>query len=112
MKPILDAACGSRMLYFDKNDDRVHFNDLSTEEKELCDGRKLVVSPETNWDFTQLPVPDESFYMVVFDPPHLLHAGDDSWLKAKYMTTTIFSLAADHAITISAQWIWKGSESI
>lgn len=83
-KPILDVACGSKMFYWDKNDPRVHFNDLRSEEKELCDGRKLIVSPDTNWDFTDLPVPSRSYYMVIFDPPHLLNAGEKSWLKAKY----------------------------
>lgn len=38
MKPILDVACGSKMFYFDKNDPRVHFNDIRTEEKELLVG--------------------------------------------------------------------------
>lgn len=72
------------MFYWNKNDPRVHFNDLRSEEKELCDGRKLIVSPDTNWDFTDLPVPSQMYYMVVFDPPHLLNAGENSWLKAKY----------------------------
>ncbi len=85
-KPILDVACGSKMFYWNKNDPRVHFNDIRKEEKELCDGRKMIVSPDSNWDFTNLPVPDNTYNMVVFDPPHLLHAGEESWLKAKYGT--------------------------
>lgn len=74
------------MFYWNKNDPRVHFNDIRKEEKELCDGRKMIVSPDSNWDFTNLPVPDNTYNMVVFDPPHLLHAGEESWLKAKYGT--------------------------
>lgn len=35
-------------------------------------------------DFTDLPFPDSSFYLVVFDPPHLLKVGDNAWLKKKY----------------------------
>ena len=45
MKRVLDACCGSRMFYFDK---------------------------------------DNTFKIVVFDPPHLLHAGARSWLAQKY----------------------------
>ena len=31
-----------------------------------------------------MPFDDESFYLVVFDPPHLLKAGQNSWLAKKY----------------------------
>lgn len=31
-----------------------------------------------------MPFLDESFKLVVFDPPHLLKAGKDSWLAKKY----------------------------
>ena len=33
-----------------------------------------------------MPFDDETFRMVVFDPPHLQHTGDDSWLAQKYGT--------------------------
>ena len=35
-------------------------------------------------DFTDLPFPDNSFYLVVFDPPHLIKLGENAWLKKKY----------------------------
>jgi 23S rRNA G2069 N7-methylase RlmK/C1962 C5-methylase RlmI len=50
----------------------------------LCDGRKLEVRPDLIADFRNMPFEDDSFYLVVFDPPHLLKAGDDSWLAKKY----------------------------
>lgn len=31
-----------------------------------------------------MPYPDNTFYLVAFDPPHLLWAGPKSWLGAKY----------------------------
>ena len=31
-----------------------------------------------------LPFPDNSFYLVVFDPPHLVKIGENAWLKKKY----------------------------
>ena len=31
-----------------------------------------------------MPFENESFYLVVFDPPHLLKAGENSWLAKKY----------------------------
>ncbi len=41
---ILDMCCGSRMFWFDKNDDRAIFSDIRKEEHTLCDGRRLIIS--------------------------------------------------------------------
>lgn len=72
MKRILDACCGGKMFYFDKNDDRVLFQDIRDFDTVLCDGRPFSVHPDVQADFTDMPYPDSSFSMVVFDPPHLL----------------------------------------
>lgn len=72
-KPILDVACGGKMFYFDKNDPRVLFCDKRELHTTLCDGRPFEVKPDIIADFTQLPFDDNTFKMVVFDPPHLLH---------------------------------------
>ena len=68
---ILDACCGGKMFYFDKNDDRVLFQDIRNLETTLCDGRTFEVKPDIQADFTNMPYEDEHFSMVVFDPPHL-----------------------------------------
>ena len=84
MKKILDPCCGSRMFWFDKQDNRAVFTDKRKENHILCDGRELVIEPDMIMDFTNLQFDDESFYMVVFDPPHLRKAGPDSWMAKKY----------------------------
>lgn len=84
MKPILDVCCGSKMFYFNRDNPLVHFNDKRELNEVLCDGRKLEIHPETHWDFRHLPVADNTYYMVVFDPPHLLKVGESSWLAKKY----------------------------
>ena len=58
--------------------------DIREEIAELCDGRTLEVTPDIVADFRDMPFLDESFYLVVFDPPHLIRAGDSSWLAQKY----------------------------
>ena len=73
-KPILDACCGGKMFYFDKHDSRVLFQDIRDVETTLCDGRPFEVKPDVQADFTCMPYPDESFSMVVFDPPHLVYS--------------------------------------
>lgn len=84
MERILDACCGSRMFWFDKNNSDVVYADNRELSDTLCDGRTLNVHPDVIADFRNMPFEDESFYMVVFDPPHLLKAGDESWLAKKY----------------------------
>lgn len=73
-KPILDACCGGKMFYFDKHDPRVLFQDIRNTKTTLCDGRPFEVSPDVVADFTDMPYEDESFSMVVFDPPHLVYS--------------------------------------
>lgn len=85
MRPqILDVACGSRMCFFDKDDPRVMFCDIRNESHRLCDGRRLEIRPDVVADFRRLPFADESFRLVLFDPPHLDHAGPRSWQGLKY----------------------------
>lgn len=84
MKRILDACCGSRMFWFDKDCQDAVFMDNRRLNTELCDGRRLVIEPDVVADFRAIPFEDCSFYLVVFDPPHLLHAGKNSWLAKKY----------------------------
>lgn len=88
MKQILDACCGGKMFYFDKNDERVLFQDIRDFEMTLCDGRPFSVHPDIQASFTDMPYPDNSFSMVVFDPPHLKYTGSSKeptgWQMKKY----------------------------
>ncbi len=84
MKPILDACCGGRMIWFDHDNPLAVFVDKRKESLTLCDGRILHVNPDIVADFTHLPFAHESFHLVVFDPPHLRSLGENSWLAKKY----------------------------
>lgn len=91
MSAILDACCGSRMFWFNPNNPSVVFCDnrrLETQAIWKSDNGEAVryctVKPDVLADFRALPFPDESFWHVVFDPPHLLHVGDNAWMAKKY----------------------------
>lgn len=84
LPPVLDPASSSRMMWFDKTDARALFGDQRDEVHTLCDGRTLTIAPDQIMDFRDLPFPGESFWHVVFDPPHLKNLGADSWTAAKY----------------------------
>ena len=84
-KPILDATCGGRMMWFDKHNPHVLYVDRrELTETTLCDGRRFEVKPDMLADFRHLPFADKSFMHVVFDPPHLIHVNDDAYMAIKY----------------------------
>jgi SAM-dependent methyltransferase len=83
-KLILDACCGSRMFWFDKHNPNVVFADIRNEEHTLCDGRELIINPDIEMDFTKMPFGNETYNLVVFDPPHLNKLGKNSWMAKKY----------------------------
>lgn len=84
MKIILDACCGSRMMWFDRQNENTVYADQRTETHTLCDGRSLEINPDVEIDFRDMPFKDGQFKLVVFDPPHLIKAGAQSWLALKY----------------------------
>ena len=84
MKKVLDACCGSRMFWFDRQNEDTIYMDKRELEDTLCDGRSLEVKPDIVGDFRDMPFADGAFKLVVFDPPHLVHAGENSWLAKKY----------------------------
>ena len=90
-KKILDVTCGSRTIWFNKNHPAAIYCDVRDEE---CTGvwkstnrdseRTCIVHPDVLCDFTDLPFPDNSFALVVFDPPHLRRVGENAWMRKKY----------------------------
>ena len=83
-KLILDATCGSKMMWFDKENPLALFADQRKESHILCDGRALEINPDVQINFTDMPFPDKSFKLVVFDPPHLKQLSEKSWMAKKY----------------------------
>jgi 23S rRNA G2069 N7-methylase RlmK/C1962 C5-methylase RlmI len=85
LKPILDATCGGRMMWFDKhNPHALYVDKRHIPHMVLCDGRHYEVSPDVIADFTSLPFPDKSFKLIVFDPPHLARVNDGAYMALKY----------------------------
>lgn len=90
-KKILDVTCGARTIWFNKDHPAAVYCDkrreCGTKIWESADGKKerfVTVDPDLQCDFTNLPFRDNSFPLVIFDPPHLTHGGETSWLVRKY----------------------------
>ena len=62
---ILDACCGSKMFWFNRECKDTVYMDNRTENTTLCDGRKLIVKPDIVADFRKMPFEDESFDVVI-----------------------------------------------
>jgi len=93
-KEILDVTCGDRTIWFNKNEPHTIYCDKRREEfdgwfgKKLSNGkqkrRHLVIDPDIQTDFTDLPFDDNSFSLVVFDPPHIENLTEKSWMRKEY----------------------------
>lgn len=85
LKTVLDPASSMRSFYFNKTDERVVFGDIREDETHLlCNGQTIEIKPDEVMDFRAIPYPDETFQLVIFDPPHLLHLSEKSWMRKKY----------------------------
>lgn len=72
------------MMWFDKADPDAIYMDIREEEFIACDGRRVRVHPDLIADFRNMPFEDESFKLVVFDPPHFNRLGANSYTAQKY----------------------------
>jgi SAM-dependent methyltransferase len=80
LPPIVDICCGARGMWFDKTDGRALFLDVrnETHENYYPSGyKKTVISPDVVANFTNIPYADKTFYLVVFDPPHIQRPEDN-----------------------------------
>lgn len=89
-KKILDVCCGGRMFWFDKAHPDALFVDKRVMKRQVIwqkgnEKREFEVAPDEVMDFRALKLPDNTFSLVVFDPPHLLKRnGKTGWMNKKY----------------------------
>ena len=90
LPPVLDACCGPRMMWVNKQDPRAIYFDKRSVDYEIKpnaaypNGTTLKIRPDVQGDFTNLPFPDESFRLVVLDPPHFTELSGNSLLGKTY----------------------------
>jgi len=76
------------MMWFDKHNPACLYIDKRNVEPCMVgkgrNARRFSVDPDMTADFTSLPFDDNSFYLIIWDPPHLIRAGEKSYMGIKY----------------------------
>lgn len=87
-KVILDACCGARKFWFNKQHPAVLYQDKRVLEKgDFEPVPKLEIKPDVVEDYRNMPYPDKSFKLVIFDPPHMIRTPSPrSIMQAMYGT--------------------------
>lgn len=87
LPPVLDACCGGRMFWYDKSNPDAIFMDSREVGKGAFKNKwnpNWCVMPDIIADFRDMPFPDHSFNLVVYDPPHLTNGSEKSVINTKY----------------------------
>jgi SAM-dependent methyltransferase len=87
LPPVLDVCCGPKGMWFNKHDPRAMFADRRREywKMEHPSGTRTAnIDPDIIADFTNLPFPDESFALVVMDPPHIVREKTSGMVARQY----------------------------
>ena len=73
---ILDATCGMKAMWYQKNhpfvtfmDNRIGKFEACNESTKLKDRRRRKISPDVVSEWKDVPFPDNHFDIVIFDPP-------------------------------------------
>ena len=88
-KHILDVTCSNRSIWFNKNHPLTVYCDKREGDFSYTFGspqitRHCDIHPDIIADFTDLPFEDNSFELVVFDPPHMLSPNEHGWMTKRY----------------------------
>lgn len=83
-KFILDACCGGRQFWTDKQHPNAIYIDIRREDQPLKIRPNFTVQPDKIMDFRDMDFSDKSFKLVIWDPPHLKTLGINSIMRKKY----------------------------
>lgn len=76
---ILDATAGPKGMWYQKSHPYVTFLDRRNGKY-----GKYKIKPDVTSDWKDMPFPDNSFDMVIFDPPHIIQNADSGHMVDEY----------------------------
>ena len=108
MAEILDACCGGRMWWWDKAHPLAVYVDERTRPAGTIRQKPLWnVSPDVQADFCDLPFPDESFQLVVFDPPHQIRSRAGTGINAEQYGAWLDTDERDETLRLGMAECWR-----
>ncbi len=82
---ILDACCGARMMWFNKEHPDALYIDIRREDPGFIKSKRFrEIDPDIEMDFRDLKFYDQTFSLVLFDPPHRSDLGKTSIMYKNY----------------------------
>lgn len=104
-KFILDACCGGRMFWVNKQHPNAIYMDIRKDVLPLKErwGINFSVEPDIIGDFRKMSFSNKSFKLVIFDPPHLM-LNENAWMCKKYGTIKGMDLIKDLTEGFSECW--------
>jgi len=77
-KFILDACCGAKYMWDDKNHPNAIYIDNRKGKEKITNRGEININPNIVMDFRKMEFPNNRFKLVVFDPPHMFcgHTGN------------------------------------
>lgn len=82
---ILDACCGGRMWWWDKAHPlAVYMDNRVAPPGSRGDRPNWEIKPDVIGDFRAMPFADETFRLVVFDPPHIVREKPSGNVATQY----------------------------
>lgn len=83
-KFILDVCCGGRQFWFNKtHPNTIYIDNRRAEKGHNWHRPNHEVMPDIIMDFRKLDFPDNSFKLIIFDPPHVV-CSEKSIIKKQY----------------------------
>lgn len=95
-KFILDACCGGKMMWINKNHQNTIYIDIREEERgHINHVPNHEIKPDYVMDFRKMNFEDKTFKLIVFEPPHMMTLGKTSIFAKKFGVLNAMSWQAD-----------------
>lgn len=81
---ILDATCGFKGMWYQKNHPLVTFMDIRKGTFTHFRNSTITINPDVVSDWKDTPFNDNEFDLILFDPPHIIQKSNKGIMATKY----------------------------